>query len=155
MLVQGPLRQWAHNCCKETSRRTCAHVQLQFLSEGPVFVLLCTTYYNFTIESLQISAEPYSRSSPQQNLNQSCRQQNKNSGSLLQTPQKLFSLTLISPHPQSQLLSWSPPTTTTTQTCPPARFIMPFHADQNCSCMENNLEHISSGAVIYKLFLRP
>ena len=42
----------------------------------------------------------------------------------------------------------------TTQTCPPARFIMPFHADQNCSCMENNLEHISLGAVIYKLFLR-
>lgn len=41
------------------------------------------------------------------------------------------------------------------RTRPAARFIMPFHANQNCSCMERNLERISSGAVIYKLFLRP
>lgn len=77
--------------------------------------------------------------------------QKKGSVSLFQTPLK------TQPHrpPTQKLNPPPPPPITTTQTCPLARFIMPFHADQNCSCMENNLEHISPGAVIYKLFLRP
>lgn len=77
--------------------------------------------------------------------------------SLFRTPQKAEPTASPSSAPTHNLnFSPCPPATiTTTQTCPPARFIMPFHADQNCSCMENNLEHISSGAVIYKLFLRP